>query len=65
MRKRLPAANELVYDNYNFLVIAYCPSNKGSSFARSHQTAPAPLNRTGPPAPAHRAGCTGAMGGGE
>jgi Domain of unknown function (DU1801) len=28
MRKRLPAANELVYDNYNFLVIAYCPSEK-------------------------------------
>jgi hypothetical protein len=28
MRKRLPAANELVYDNYNFLVIAYCPTKK-------------------------------------
>jgi Domain of unknown function (DU1801) len=30
MRKRLPAANELVYDNYNFLVIVYCPSEKVS-----------------------------------
>jgi hypothetical protein len=28
VRKRLPAANELVYDNYNFLVIAYCPTQK-------------------------------------
>jgi hypothetical protein len=28
VRKRLPAANELVYDNYNFLVIAYCPTHK-------------------------------------
>jgi hypothetical protein len=30
MRRRLPAANELVYDNYNFLVIAYCPTEKVS-----------------------------------
>jgi hypothetical protein len=29
-RRRLPAANELVYDNYNFLVIAYSPSDKTS-----------------------------------
>jgi len=28
LRARLPAANELVYDNYNFLVIAYCPTEK-------------------------------------
>jgi Domain of unknown function (DU1801) len=28
LRRRLPAANELVYDNYNFLVIAYCPTEK-------------------------------------
>jgi hypothetical protein len=28
LRKRLPNANELVYDNYNFLVIAYCPTEK-------------------------------------
>jgi hypothetical protein len=27
-RRRLPGANELVYDNYNFLVIAYSPSVK-------------------------------------
>ncbi len=26
----MPNANELVYDNYNFLVIAYCPSEKVS-----------------------------------
>lgn len=30
LRTRLPAANELVYDNYNFLVIAYCPTEKVS-----------------------------------
>jgi hypothetical protein len=30
LRRRLPAANELVYDNYNFLVIAYCPTQKPS-----------------------------------
>jgi hypothetical protein len=30
LRKRLPGANELVYDNYNFLVIAYCPTQKPS-----------------------------------
>ena len=24
LRKRLPTANELVYDNYNFFVIGYC-----------------------------------------
>ncbi len=32
-RRHLPAANELVYDNYNFLVIAYSPSEKtGDSY---------------------------------
>jgi len=30
LKKRLPNANELVYDNYNFLVIAYCPTEKPS-----------------------------------
>lgn len=30
MRSRVPHANELVYDNYNFLVIAYCPSERTS-----------------------------------
>ena len=30
LRKRLPAANELVYDNYNFFVIGYCPSERPS-----------------------------------
>jgi len=30
LRARLPGANELVYDNYNFLVIAYCPTEKTS-----------------------------------
>jgi hypothetical protein len=29
-KRRVPAANELVYDNYNFLVIAFCPSEKVS-----------------------------------
>jgi hypothetical protein len=28
MRKRLPTANELVYDNYNFFVIGYSPTEK-------------------------------------
>ncbi len=33
LRARLRAANELVYDNYNFLVIAYCPTEKtGDSY---------------------------------
>jgi hypothetical protein len=30
MRKRFPAANELVYDNYNFLVIGYCTTEHPS-----------------------------------
>ena len=30
LRKRLPAANELVYDNYNFFVIAYCSTERPS-----------------------------------
>lgn len=28
LRKRLPAAHELVYDNYNFFVIGYAPSER-------------------------------------
>ena len=30
LRKRFPAANELVYDNYNFFVIGYSPSERPS-----------------------------------
>ena len=30
MRKRLPTANEMVYDNYNFFVIGYGPSERPS-----------------------------------
>jgi hypothetical protein len=30
LRKRLPPANELVYDNYNFFVIGYCTSERPS-----------------------------------
>ena len=30
LRRRLPAANELVYDNYNFFVIGYSPTEKPS-----------------------------------
>jgi hypothetical protein len=30
LRKRLPSANELVYDNYNFLVIGYSPTERPS-----------------------------------
>ena len=33
VRRRLPAANQLVYDNYNFLVLACCPTEKpGDSY---------------------------------
>ena len=30
LRKRMPAANELVYDNYNFFVIGYCSTERSS-----------------------------------
>jgi hypothetical protein len=30
LRKRFPAANELVYDNYNFFVIGYCATGRPS-----------------------------------
>ena len=30
LRKRLPAANELVYDNYNFFVVGYCSTERPS-----------------------------------
>jgi hypothetical protein len=30
LRKRLPTANELVYDNYNFFVIGYGPNERPS-----------------------------------
>src|SRR5450755_4840778 len=30
VRKRLPTANELVWDNYNFFVIGYSPSERPS-----------------------------------
>ena len=30
MRKRLPSAQELVYDNYNFFVIGYSPTDRPS-----------------------------------
>src|ERR1700726_3805978 len=30
LRKRLPAANELVYDNYHFFVIGYCSTERPS-----------------------------------
>jgi Domain of unknown function (DU1801) len=30
LRKRLPSANELVYDNYNFFVIGYCSTERSS-----------------------------------
>jgi len=30
MQKRLPTANELVYDNYNFFVIGYCSTERPS-----------------------------------
>lgn len=30
LRRRFPTAHELVYDNYNFFVIGYCPSQRPS-----------------------------------
>jgi hypothetical protein len=30
LRRRLPTANELVYDNYNFFVIGYSPTERPS-----------------------------------
>jgi hypothetical protein len=30
LRRRLPSANELVYDNYNFFVIGYCSTERPS-----------------------------------
>jgi len=30
LRKQLPTANELVYDNYNFFVIGYCSTERPS-----------------------------------
>jgi len=30
LKKRLPTANELVYDNHNFFVIAYCSTERAS-----------------------------------
>jgi len=30
LRKRMPSANELIYDNYNFFVIGYCSTERPS-----------------------------------
>jgi Domain of unknown function (DU1801) len=30
LRRRLPTANELVYDNYNFFVVGYCSTDRPS-----------------------------------
>jgi hypothetical protein len=30
LRRRFPSAHELVYDNYNFFVIGYCPTERPS-----------------------------------
>jgi len=35
LRKRFPAANELVYDNYNFFVIGYGPTERPSDCVAS------------------------------
>ena len=35
LRKRLPTANELVWDNYNFFVIGYSPTERPSDTAVS------------------------------
>ena len=60
LRKRFPAANELVYDNYNFFVIGYSPTERPSDAivsmaARAHGVslcfihgAPCLLSQQGP-----------------
>jgi Domain of unknown function (DU1801) len=35
LRERLPTANELVYDNYNFFVIGYCSTERPSDCVMS------------------------------
>ena len=35
LRRRLPTANELVYDNYNFFVIGYSPTERPSDVVLS------------------------------
>jgi hypothetical protein len=40
LRKRLPAANELVYDNYNFFVIGYCTTDRPSDALLSPRRRP-------------------------
>lgn len=39
MRRRLPRANELVWDNYNFFVIGYCTTERPSDAILSIATA--------------------------
>jgi hypothetical protein len=39
LRKRMPTANELVWDNYNFFVIGYCPTERPSDSILSLATA--------------------------
>ena len=36
LRRRLPTANELVYDNYNFFVIGYCSTERPSGLHLVH-----------------------------
>ena len=35
LRRRLPAAHDLVYDNYNFFVIGYCTTERPSDCLES------------------------------
>jgi hypothetical protein len=45
VRKRFPTANELVWDNYNFFVIGYSPTERPTdSIVQPHQ-APEPTAR--------------------
>jgi hypothetical protein len=40
LRRRMPTANELVYDNYNFFVIGYCSTERPSDCIVSIAAAP-------------------------
>jgi Domain of unknown function (DU1801) len=40
MRKKLPTANELVYDNYQFLAIGYCSTERASDALLSLAVSP-------------------------
>jgi hypothetical protein len=59
LRKRMPAANELVYDNYNFFVIGYSPTEKPSDAIRAVRAASGSASSTGRRCAIRRRSCSG------